>query len=65
LASPLLNIEYKYLKNGGPNMKPQNFAKLLAAFAMLTALAGVATAATMAKGTMTKPCPTPIVKPMM
>lgn len=46
-------------------MKPQNFAKLLAAFAMLTALAGVATAATMSKSTMTKPCPTPIVKPMM
>ena len=46
-------------------MKPQNFAKLLAAFAMLTALAGVATAATMTKSTTAKPCPTPIVKPMM
>jgi len=46
-------------------MKPQNFAKLLAAVAMITAFAAVASAATMVKGAMTKPCPTPITKPMM
>jgi len=39
--------------------------KVVVAVAMLTAFATVASAATMTKSTMTKPCPTPIVKPMM
>jgi hypothetical protein len=51
-------------------MKPQKFVKILAAVAVFTALAGVATAATMVKGTMTKgtmtmPSPPPVMKPMM
>lgn len=46
-------------------MKPQKFAKVVAAVAIITALAGVASATTMMKGGMTKPSPTPVMKPMM
>lgn len=40
-------------------MKPQHFAKVLAVVAMVTALAGVASAASMIRGTTTRPAKMP------